>query len=56
MFITEDGVYAVGNGKRNRLGLQTEETVKSARRVDRLNNKGRPFAVTAGDFFSVVLV
>lgn len=57
LFVTEDGVYAMGNTKRSRIGTHTANALTRAERLaGGLSNKGRPFAVTAGDNFSVVLL
>jgi hypothetical protein len=57
LFVTEDGVYAMGNTKRSRIGTHTGNALTRAERLaGGLSNKGRPFAVTAGDNFSVVLL
>jgi hypothetical protein len=57
LFVTEDGVYAMGNTKRSRIGRHNGDALTRAERLEGgLVNKGRPFAVTAGDNFSVVLL
>lgn len=57
LFVTEDGVYAMGNTKRSRIGRHNGDALTRAERLGGgLGNKGRPFAVTAGDNFSVVLL